>query len=691
MERMENIKLISKSLYCEFDRENGALVKITAPEMDWNILDRAELGLSFKLMVPLSEELRNNSVFGEKQKLSSFEEQTDYIIFKWDDLKSERGGVLPIGITMKISVEDRQIVYSMSVDNRSDFFVESVHCPYLGDIRPPADAEWLKSFSFGYATSMEFGIWPDFQNLIGYYGVDHPTHFAGTPPFAPYCLIRSETEGLYAGAKANSPELVAFNVELRPGWESSINELSPQTDEIASKPVHRLFAAIHMPYIQPGEFRELTPIALEAYKGDWQQGVDIYKKWTSSWLKHVKAPDWVNNPHSWLQLHINSPEDELRMRFTELPKVAEECKRYGVEVIQLVGWNDGGQDQGNPSHDPDPRLGTYDQLKNAIKKCHDIGIKVIIFTKFTWADRATEWFRNELKDLAIADPYGDYYMHPGYQYQTAAQLLHINTKRLIPMCFLSEKYIEICQKEFQKVVKLGAAGMLFDESMHHNPALLCFNQEHGHRYGAPAYQNDREFIMRLWETDNVPSDFLMAGEACYDWEMEVYQLSYHRSQNKKHVPLSRYMQPHAQFMTAVTGFDDRNMINQCLMFRYIISYEPYFFKGRLGDYPDTVTYGQQMDALRDEYRKWFWDGEFQSTCGVVILNNKDEPHPTYSVFKASDDSLGVVVVNYEDEPVTITAGDIKSTFKKYRQVDGASELNFEGTTEIPARSAIVII
>jgi hypothetical protein len=50
-------------------------------------------------------------------------------------------------------------------------------------------------------------------------------------------------------------------------------------------------------------------------------------------------------------------------------------------------------------------------------------------------------------------------------------------------------------------------------------------------------------------------------------------------------------------MTAVAGFDDRNMINQCLLYRYIISYEPNNFKGRLTDYPDTVAYSQKMDAL----------------------------------------------------------------------------------------------
>ena len=79
------------------------------------------------------------------------------------------------------------------------------------------------------------------------------------------------------------------------------------------------------------------------------------------------------------------------------------------------------------------------------------------------------------------------------------------------------------------------------------------------------------------------------------------------------------MLPDGQFMTAVTGFDDRNMINQCLLYRYIISYEPYNFKGMLDDYPLTLAYGKQMDALRTELREYFWDGEFRDEVGATVL------------------------------------------------------------------------
>jgi glycosidase len=359
-----------------------------------------------------------------------------------------------------------------------------------------------------------------------------------------------------------------------------------------------------------------------------------------------------------------------------------------------VGWNDGGQDQGNPSHNPDPRLGTWDELKEAIAKIQAMGVKLILFSKFTWADRGTDWFRSDLHRLAIKDPYGDYYMHPGYQYQTATQLLDINTKRLVPMCFSSEEYLELCNREFQKTVELGADGILFDECLHHGPAVLCFDSHHGHRPGAPVFANDRRLIHNFHAVaDPVRGDFLFAGEACYDWEMDAYHLSYHRSENKKHIPLSRYLLPLGLFMTAVTGFSDRNMINQCLLNRYIISYEPYNFKGHLDDYPETMAFGKQMDALRTELRDTFWDGEFRDTVGAVVKNG-DKAHHPYAVFlNAKTGAPGLVICNYaEKETITVTAqADGGAPLTRYRLVDNPEWKPAENLITIPPMSAAVVV
>ncbi|MGI6707408.1 MAG: DUF6259 domain-containing protein [Clostridia bacterium] len=695
---MDTFTLENGNLRLEINPLNGAIVGVTAVKTGWEILNRPHLGLAFRLLVPLPGR-RNNPVFGEKQRVTSLEiaEDRKRAILVWDGVTSEYGGQHDIRLIMDLDGRNDRFVFSLHIENHSEYTVENVYCPYLGDIQHPPEAERFSTFLYNYAAAQEWSLWPTYQSLRTYHGVDYPTQFGSwTPtcgaPMSPFCLLRSADQGLYAGVWEASPEIVAWHTELRPGYSTSIDARVPDGLTISGWEVSTRFAAVHLPYILPGESRSLTPIALEAYTGGWQAGVDIYTEWRQQWMKTPSLPSWVRDPHAWQQIHINSPEDELRIPFRDLVKIGEDCARHGVKAIQLVGWNDGGQDQGNPSHDPDPRLGTFEELKEAISRIQALGVKVVLFSKFTWADKATEWFRKDLKRLAIQDPYGDYYHFQGYQYQTATQLLDINTKRLIPMCFLSEEYLKVCEEEFKKMLALGADGILFDECLHHSPALLCFNTDHGHRYGASVYANDRKLIQNF-NTLKGDREFLFAGEACYDWEFEVYHLSYHRSESKGHIPLSRYMLPDIPLMTAVTGFNDRDMINQCLMYKYIISYEPYNFKGRLDDYPLTMDYGKKMDALRTELRDYFWDGEFRHECGAKVTTGEEKKHHPYSVFiNRTNGRPGVIVVNYEDKEITawIELED-GSELGRYRLVDDPEWKPVKSGIVVPPRSAAVAI
>ena len=698
---MTNITLSNNNLSLEIDQQKGALLRMQAAKTGWRILDRPHLGLSFRLLLPLSEERRNNPVHGEKQTCSSIVVDPDRkgITITWDNLQSEYGGTHDIKLVATINLTDESVIWGMTIDNDSNCMIENIYYPYLGDVQPPLSAKWLKTFLYNYATAQEWSLWPTYDNLRGYYGVDFPTQVSPTgpacgTPMSPFILLRGKTQGLYVGACSPSSELVAWHTELRPGYGNSINSQVPETDNIAGKDISIRFAPVHVSYIHPGERRALTPIMMQAFQGDWHMGVDIYKTWRNTWFQMPALPEWTRQPQPWQQIHINSPEDELRIQFRELVNIGKECAEHGVKAIQLVGWNDGGQDQGNPSHDPDPRLGTFADLQQAIRNIQNQGVKVILFSKFTWADRATQRFRDELIRLSAKDPYGDYYHYHGYQYQTITQLLDINTKRLVPMCFLSEEYLQVCEDEFKKILDLGADGMLFDECLHHSPALLCFDTSHGHRYGAPIYANDRELIRRFIKLSNpVNSEFLYAGEACYDWELETYQLSYHRSEKRTHIPLSRYMLPEAALMTAVTGFNDRNMINQCLLYRYIISYEPFNFKGRLNDFPLTLEYGKKMDALRTELREYFWDGVFQDTQGAKVTVNNRRHHP-YTVYRNKKNGhYGIVIANYKEKR-SINAR-IKITNDRlsmqYRSIDDPEWHPADNGLHIPPCSAVVVV
>lgn len=672
--------------------ESGALCGLRFFRPDWGIFDREELGLGFRLLVPLSEEKRNNNVYGERQKLAGAELSADgtLLTLLWDGVTSENTGLLPIKVKQSLRLWGAELQIETEIDNGSPYMVETVYAPYLGDIRTLRQKNFQLHTPL-YSSFASYRLWPKYQNIHGYFGVDYPTQYVSAGVMSPFALVCTEEGGLYVGHGNMDFACTAWHTELRPGYSNSIDQSVPKEDFIGGKPVHTRFGVVHQAYIQPGEQRKLTPVMLQAYEGDWHKGADIYKAWRDARMTVHPCAHWVNEPHAWLQIQMNSPEDELRFPFTKLPEIAAECKKYGVKAIQLVGWNDGGQDQGNPSHDFDPRLGTLEEFKAAIAACREMGVEIILFTKFTWADRATDWFRRELKNYAVRDPYGDYYLHGGYQYQTAAQLLDINPKRLVPMCFNSEEYLKICEKEFAKVVSYGAAGMLFDECFHHWPTRACFDTSHGHRYGMSTSAGDLRLIERLRPL--APTDFMVSGEACYDYEMQQYEVSYFRTEHKDHIPVYSYVLPQGKYMTAVTGFDDRDMLNQCLMYHYIVSYEPYNFKGRLPDYPDTMAYGMQMHALRSECRKWLWEGTFLHTIGGKAETADGKPYGKYGVFRAEDDSLAMVVTNYEDAPVTVKAWpEAGAPFARYRLVDGEGwqELPVEGITLPPHSSAVLL-
>ena len=94
--------------------------------------------------------------------------------------------------------------------------------------------------------------------------------------------------------------------------------------------------------------------------------MDCYKEWRDTWFKQPHLPEWVKDVNAWQQIQIDSPEQDYRVAYTNLIEYGQECADNDVAGIQLVGWQHGGQDGGDPSEDTDPGLGTWQDLHDAI-------------------------------------------------------------------------------------------------------------------------------------------------------------------------------------------------------------------------------------------------------------------------------------------------------------------------------------
>ncbi|MDE3057891.1 MAG: hypothetical protein KGJ59_08035 [Bacteroidota bacterium] len=695
------VVLQDKKLLVAFDKNTGALSRMINKTTGWVIERRAGLAMSFRLFVPLPDR-RYNFVLGQDQKAASVEKISDHEIqIEWKNLKSEYSGVLPIALTATITLNDGALTFDASLENNSSLTVETIDYPYFGDFNPPSKNTSMSARTMWYGNLGSDEIFPRFSNEKGYWGDFYPTKTFDSFRSL-FCLIQSPKEGLYVEMKdPTQPYYLQYTFEQHPADFSSITNLVPHEDKIPGKPlsgkssdseipVHLEFRACHFIYAHPNTATRLAPVVMECYKGDWHSGVDLYKAWRATWYKAPYTPGWIKDVNSWQQLQINSPEQDYRVKYTELIKYGEECAKNGVKAIQLVGWNKGGQDGGDPMQDTDPGLGTTQELKEAIAKIQALGVKMILFGKLNWADKTTEEYKTEFYKYACTDPYGIPYEQGGYSYYTPVQLAGINNHRRAVMDFLDPDYRNAATKEFEKLLDLSASGWLFDENCHHGPVKYSFATDHDYTAPGFIYKGDLPMADQLRAAADKKDgrDFLFAGEGFQDWLRQDYSASYFRI-NENSTPVDRYIDPQAPMVIAVTGFDDREMINFCLLDRYIIEYEPYNFKGEITAYPLTLAYGKKVDELRRKYKEYLWDADFQDTKGADV--NADGKI-RYSVFVTKSGKRAVVVANLEEKKLVTAKVEIPKHGKLVVvSQEDQNEHATTGTVKIPALSAAVII
>jgi len=660
--RAGEVTLQDNLLAASFDTDSGALTRLENKSTHWVIEPRPELGVSFQLNT-LTADMKENPVLGRNQRAVEVKKLSNHQVrFQWKDLQSEHGGVLPITLTATASLTNGVLTFDATVENNSSVMVSTIDYPYLGDLTAPARDMPMSSLHTFYG------------NLIAEDILRGPTVMSKQSLF---CMIQTTNQGLYVEMHdATQPYLLNFGFE-------------PRRDSKSNDAARVEFYTRHFVYAHPHTTAKLVPVVMRGYKGDWHAGVDCYKDWRKTWFKEPHLPAWAKEVHSWTMLRMNTTEQNYDVSYTNFVQYGREWAACGVRAVQVVGWNIGGQDGGDPSQDTDPGLGTWQEFHDAIAQVQDMGVKVILFAKLNWADLTTSWYSNKLYKYECTGQNGKREEQGGYAYVTPTQLAGIGLHRRAVMDFLDPEYRDLAVGEFNKILALGSEGWLWDEVCHHASALYSWAPNHGYEPPGYVYGGDLPISAQLRAAaDKVSPDFLFSGEGPQDWLMQYFPVS---ETGVTAVPFCQYLDTTNCLMLAgVSGFDDREQLNMILLRHCVIQYEPFLYKGHITDYPMTLAYGQKIDALRRKYKAYLWDGEFRDTLGADVSGTGGSFR--YSVFVAANTKRAVVVANPEfDKPI---AAVVKLPHARKLVVATPEEPDAKptkGTVQIPARSAAVIM
>ncbi len=688
------VVLEDAELVVAFDPASGALTRMERKQTHWTIERRPALGASFRLLVPLPTQ-RANFILGQKQRARSVDKITDnQVQIQWANLVSEHGGVLPITFTATVTLKNGELTFDGILDNQSSFHVETIDYPYFGDLNPPTpDAPLVVEHMWTGALSGE-EVHPSFPGPggTGYWGILYPTKTVNSDPTfqTQFCLIQSSDQGIYVGVQDPAIRYFSqFTFEQHPGVIDWNSNAVPRGDETSGLPVHLEFRVCHFGYIHPHSSINLAPVVVHPYTGDWHAGLDLYREWRSTWFGEPHIPEWVKDVNSWQQLQIDGSEQDYSISYRDLLKYGMECADNGVAAIQLVGWHRGGQDGGEPCMDTDPGLGTWQELHDAIAQIQAKGVKMILFHKPVFADMSTDWYKEVLYKYACVDPYGNNYESGSFGYNTPPSLTGIDRRRRAIMDVCCQEYRDIATHEFEKILKLGASGWLFDEVMQHNGVAYNFSADHGYEPPGFLFGSDIPLVKQFRAAaDKVKPDFLFSGEGPGDWLMPYYVLGYYRiGWGTRHA--LRYLDSQAPLMAAVRGWDARDEINVAMLYRYIIEYEPYNFKGSITAFPLTLEYGKKVDALRRKYKAWIWDAEFRDNLGANVTADGAVRH---TVYRKADGKRAVMIANLEqDKPITAKLDLPNPGTLVTATPEEPAAKPFSGSLNIAARSAIVVM
>lgn len=454
--------------------ESGALTSLVDKKTGHVLAMADPSGVQgFGLMIKSGDEVRE--IRGGQQKQPVFSIQDNHCRILWEGpLTADDGGAHDITVAADYRLTEDALNITVNVENKSSATVIEVRYPQvagLSGFRPEGDATCARlepvpgapvlavpfnSVHVNYPGGLNMGFVTAVNDVLG--------------------------RGLYMGAHDEAARLKQWRFDA----------VGPETArDIAA-------SLTHFPHLPGGRAFEGAPWVLAFHDGGWVDGGQRYRRWfVDTFGLRPRESDWIRGKHFYQMIMMMLPEGNINYRFEDVPDLARQGLRYGVDSLQLAGWQRGGHDNGYPYYEPDPRLGTWEDVGKAIRACHDMGVKIYFFANLHCAMQDLDWFKEELHQYVSLNPQGKTNWIGYWGMGTVGSRLAYTVPS---MAFVDVNFPGIADPTagyFRKLASLGADGLhldkFFPNAIEYNPGVVAL----GRSPDAAPWQGALDLVARI--------------------------------------------------------------------------------------------------------------------------------------------------------------------------------------------------
>jgi len=626
----KNVSIENTFYRLEVNAQNGAICRIYDKIGNLELISEPALAENFRLLLP-TPEMEANIILGTEQTLSRVDGTQDRLELHWDGPLVNPQGSFDLSVTMQAEFVDKAIVFHIQVQNHTAYKLAEVWHAGLGGLMGFGERQAMHTVMAkmrGPDTSNLFTNFPESMGVGGGGGLRFPEYYVsypveiGMPWFDMY--NHDLQRGLYYACYDTTPRLFVLRWEMHPGlarnriagnWPSPA-EIEAQHDEY---PPGLVMHWVFFPYTPAGETFVSPPVVVQFHAGDWHEAAKIYRAWfVANFPIRSSEESWLRQAQAIQDAMFMLPEGNVMLTFKEMPEWARGAKEYGVNAVLVSGWNVGGHDNQYPNYTPEPKLGTWEELQQAIAECHQLGVKVFFFANIQPVDVSTEMYEEALSRYRIMNSKG-YSNVSGWGMGTLGARMGL-TRPPIGGCDPGfPEYRRIIVEHMRKLAEIGADGVHYDKVIGHNaidfnPALPFPPDEAWHR-GAIACMEETLASCRAY----VP-DFCLGVESPWDRFLTYCDAWWLWHDMLDHLPVMKYTFPEFVATFAVVQPWDYNNANNAIRYGYQLIMGPVRYSVSMADKQSQPisTYVAELLRIRAELKDTLYFGDFLDSLEVTV-------------------------------------------------------------------------